>query len=409
MKTNVQRVCILLIVLIYAMMSLTFATTSIRTQLRGASCGITTMIPSGQSQIQALQPFPAVTADWRIDAHGTYYVPYSYPPSFLNAADIGWDGIQSTADDGSYTLRLANALSPSESVSAVAHENRILYDFTYLSNIPLILYSLGTDNLPKTADDLIIPLVIDHIPGSDTKDIAKESIVYLTLQNGFTYPHYWNFGSDGLPHTTDDYRTQLLHLVGSSPVVEIKTSYAGKIATLRSNGRAEIYDIGPDMMYNTNDDSSFIIPLSQYVDAIDISPDGRYTVYAWGNTAQGPSLYLDIYDAGPNSRIENLQGDDWITTFAANGTISEPRIDGVDKNIRAIGRLAYFVTANRMQTLYYLNVGQDGRFGQFNNVNDDFGGSISTYNRLQKRSLRIAQSLITFEDNIDIYFYSICA
>ena len=95
--------------------------------------------------------------------------------------------------------------------------------------------------------------------------------------------------------------------------------------------------------------------------------------------------------------------------FDDDGAISEPRIDGVDTNIQAAGRLVYFVTANGRRTLRCLNAGQDSRFGLFNNVNDDFRGLISAYNQSQKQSLRIAQSLITFEETVNIYTHALCA
>ncbi len=353
----------------------------------------------------SIKPFPAYTADYRSRSPGTYYVAYASLPSYVDAADLGWDGIKGTRDDGPMNIRLANTLSREINIHPVASDKRILYNFadTAPYGDPLILYHLG-DGLLANGDDRIFVLVPHHVIGSDTKDIAREAMMYMIARNGPPIVIYHHLGPDGIP-SADDYAAPLTHYSFSVNPVEVKVSFTGKFAMRFANGNAQIYDLGADMRYAAGANDDVVYALSNMiVSAIDMSPDGRYTAYAYTRPGD-PTYYLDIYDVGPNSRLESLLGDDTVFTISSQYPIAEPRIDGVDNNVQATARMVYLSTTSTGQQIEYINAGQDARF----DANDQKLTFYQHQGSPQISSLRIAGSLITFEDNINIYFYSLCA
>lgn len=353
----------------------------------------------------SISPFPAYTADHRSRSQGTYYVAYMGLPSFMNIADIGWDGIRGTRDDGAMNIRATNALSRESNLAPVASGKRILYNFGEVVPYgdPLMLYHLGSDGLPATGDESIFLLLPHHVIGADTKDIAREAMIYMAARNGPPIVIYHHLGPDGIP-SADDYAAPLTHYSFGVNPVEAKVSYTGKFALRFADGNAQIYDLGADMRYAAGLNDDVIYALSNMiVSAIDVSPDGRYTAYAYTRPGD-PMYYLDVYDVGPNSRLESLLGDDTVFTISSQNPIAEPRIDGIDVNNPATARLVYLSATSVGQQVKYLNAGSDASFNA-----SDQQQTLYIHQGYPITSLRIAGSLVTFEDNALVYFYSLCA
>ncbi len=400
------RVYALLLMLLLVLISPLSEARQATSMIPSPSCGIIGSYLPSLLGTYFIRPFPAYTADYRSDYPGTYYVAHNVLLHYLNAANIGWDGILGTRDDGPMNLRLANVLSLSELSAPVASDRRILYDIvdSFSYGDPLILYDIGADHVFASSDDRIIPLLPHHVVGPDTKDIAREALIYMIARNGPPIIVYHHLGQDGAP-SADDYAAALTHYSFSVTPLEAKVSWSGKFALRFSDGRGELYDLGNDMRYSSGaGDDQIYSPSNVFIHEVDLSPDGRYFAYTYnpGN----PTNYLDIYDVGPNGRFENMQGDDSLYTIIDAGNITEPRIDGLDPNTRATARLVYFNITSAGQQVEYLNAGNDGIFGS----SDDFGNTLFRNQTARLlTSLRIAGSLVTFEDNANIYFDSLCA
>lgn len=361
---------------------------------------------SSQPNNAPLTPFIATTIDPRIRGAGTTYIAFSSQNQFrpstlaLKSYDLNFDGFPNQNDIVSVLAGTNLALT--QAVNPIANKNWILYDFDPqnmlpLGNTPLIAYNIGRDSIPKTADDLgIFPVAIDHVPGQALKDIDSQMMIYT-----FLMPDINNTGqvaSDIILHSmgrngrpdSDDIVTLISHLQGVDVASEVRIS-KDKFSVLFVSGRLDIYDLGPNSLYEQQGgDDSWISFSTGNPTIAEHDLSGRYLAYIH-STPPNPTTFISVYDVGPDNRLNTA--DDANTLIFPGTTL--PRVsDGV-----TAARLAFVGPLGNNNVIYLINAGPDRSFG----TRDDSRQVIPVSSTIT--SLSIEEDTLVWEDSAGINFF----
>lgn len=409
------------------------------------ACNTLTPLPR-----QSLGFFFMIDGAPALGSHGPYFVQYTMkaqrePPAsprpgaspdmgaFFGAdvavTEFGADGIPGTIDDR--TTKIADAAFS----SIAADGNNILFG----DGDKLMWYSLGTDGIPKTSDDVgprqvaekfianleqpagSVSLAGNNAMYAVQTSSAPQPSPYSFLGSKNTYATvYHNFGPDGIPGTNDDYKTEVL------------TSEYRSFGQVSRTGKfiagGKLYDLGPNRTYDQGDPRNDDSVLEGQWTAL--SSDGRYAV-----STKGPTI-LGVYDAGLDGQIGTaddkrseiplknvkqpsqkkvmmtfggtfLPGMSPLPTRVVEG-ISHDSGTGISYIVIDGPHLAF---RREVAVWEYMGAGPDGRFG----TGDDYVGDVVTSTGPDNKKIladqnpRLVGNVLSLDGGFGAtYFYKFC-
>ena len=341
--------------------------------------------------------------------------------STVYVTEFGADDTPGTADDR--TTAIADA-----SFSPIAADGN---SFLFGVGEKLMWYSLGPDGIPKTADDTGPKVVAEKYYSNlqapqGNIGFAGNVAMYATQVSSAPQPSpysflpskntyaivYHDFGVDGIPGTSDDYKAEVS-----------KSEYAGFGDVGRTGiflaGR-KLYDIGPNKKFDggASDGDDRSVEGFWYA----LSPDGRY---AAGSENSGGKK-LDVYDVGPDGQVET--SDDkrsvielknvkppttkrWMQTDEFGRTIPNESYDPGTIINYIVNDGPHLIFRREVGVWEYMYAGADGRYG----TDDDYVADVVTSTGPDNKKILADQNphlignLLSLDGGFGgTYFYKFC-
>ncbi len=193
---------------------------------------------------------------WADDQNGSYDI-YMY--------DLGPDGIYGTADDIGEVRITTNGASQYN--PKIYGTKIVWYDyrnFVGFFQADIYMYDLGLDGLFGTADDSGEIQITTNTDDQWNPSVYDTKVVWKDYKNGNWDIYMYDLGPDGIYGTADDIgevqiTTNPAHQGGNCCVGDYGPNIYGTRIVYEDwrNGNADIYmyDLGPDGIYGTADDS----------------------------------------------------------------------------------------------------------------------------------------------------------
>ncbi|MFH1100427.1 MAG: CARDB domain-containing protein [Methanobacteriota archaeon] len=304
--------------------------------------------------------------------------------------DLGPDGMFGTTDD-SGEIRITT--DPMYQAGAVISGNKIVWHDNRNGNYDIYLYDLGPDGMFGTTDDSgEIRITTDPMYQWDAA-ISRNKIVWFENQSSDQYNIYlYDLGPDGIFGTADDSGEIRITTNQSRP--RRPAIYENKIvwqdSTNWTNPDIYLYDLGPDGLFGTADDSGEIRI------ATDLSSQSRPAIsgnkIVWHDVRSGKSCVY-LYDLGPDG-LFGTGDDSGEIKISTNESIADyPSIWG--------NKIVWHDYRNSNYDIYLYDLGEDGLFGTI----DDSGEIWITASLLTEVYPVISGDKIVYEDygNSEIY------